>query len=76
MEQTLGRILGKPNDYKRCRQCGVINWYENKHCHSCQHKQFRKPGDGIENYCKTDIEYYTKDKEYTKREAEDILCDI
>ena len=35
MHQTIGRIAGKPNDYKKCPSCNAINWYENETCVNC-----------------------------------------
>lgn len=41
MHQTIGRIAGKVNDYKICRECKTINWYENEECIGCGKKKFR-----------------------------------
>lgn len=37
MHQTVGRIAGKPSDYKKCPVCYAINWYENDTCVNCDH---------------------------------------
>ena len=37
MHQTIGRIAGKPNDYKKCPECHSINWYENEECVNCDY---------------------------------------
>lgn len=37
MHQTIGRITGKPGDYKKCPACHAINWYENDTCVNCDH---------------------------------------
>lgn len=35
MYNTIGRIAGKIIDYKICKECGSINWYENESCVNC-----------------------------------------
>ena len=42
IHQTIGRIAGKPDDYKICRSCKTINWYENEECHNCLERHFRR----------------------------------
>lgn len=32
MHHRIDRVLSKPDDYKICRACGNINWYENNFC--------------------------------------------
>ena len=39
MQHSLGKIFGKPSDYKICKKCGAINQYENKIC-VCDCKEF------------------------------------
>lgn len=39
MQHSLGKIFGKPSDYKICKKCGAINWYENEKC-ICDCKEF------------------------------------
>lgn len=42
METELGLIFGKTHDYKRCKDCGCFNWYENEECHNCSEKKFKE----------------------------------
>jgi len=35
MESQLMQIQAKPSDYKICRFCNKINWYENENCVQC-----------------------------------------
>ncbi len=42
MQHKLSRILGKPNDYCVCTQCGVLNWYENEYCWNCGAPQYEE----------------------------------
>jgi len=40
MQHELIRIFQKPSDYKVCRECRAINWYENEECQCCGAKQY------------------------------------
>jgi len=40
MHHTIARIVGKPEDYKKCRLCGRVNWYENEQCINCGGTEF------------------------------------
>jgi len=42
LDTTIGVVIGKPDDYKICKGCGAINWYENEVCHSCRNDEFRE----------------------------------
>jgi ribosomal protein L40E len=35
MNHTLDKIKSNPCDYKVCKECNNINWYENKSCQFC-----------------------------------------
>ena len=41
MHTTVGYLVSKPEDFKMCRKCGAINWYERERCHSCGGRAFR-----------------------------------
>jgi len=53
---TIGRIAGKPSDYKKCKLCGSINWYEREGCINCPSKEF-------EEFTEDDAEELLKDYE-------------
>ncbi len=40
MRHTLNRIVGKPDDYIKCKSCISLNWYENGNCVACGHTLF------------------------------------
>lgn len=42
MKHTIDYIESNPDDFKVCAECGAINWYENKRCHSCGGRSFRE----------------------------------
>lgn len=40
MTVTANTIIAKSTDYKVCKHCSSINWYEKTYCHTCGHTQF------------------------------------
>ena len=77
METTLGNILGKLNDYKICKECKAINWYENDECRNCpQSMEFFEDEKIILKWCKDEYKFYMKTEKYTESETDDILVDI
>lgn len=42
MHHTIERITSNPQDYKKCEDCGLINWYENENCWACGSTYFRE----------------------------------
>ncbi len=75
METTLEQIIGKKNDFKLCKQCERINWYENKICHCCNGKEFNDHGKKIIEYVEYDYKFYKK-LGYDEEEIDKILVDI
>jgi len=57
METQLSNLLVKPNDYKLCSSCHVINWYENEFCHFCEHEKFLEIGYGVQEYYKEEVDF-------------------
>jgi hypothetical protein len=55
MYHSVGRIAGKPGDYRICLFCGSINWYENEECLNCENKKFK---DMTEKDAKTFLESF------------------
>ena len=35
MEFTLDYIVTKESDFKVCKKCNTLNWYENEECREC-----------------------------------------
>ena len=35
-------IIDNPDDFKKCKSCGAINWYENEECVNCGGTKFRE----------------------------------
>ena len=52
MRHSIDRIKSNIYDYKMCKECGMINWYENEECIYCGSNNFNDIGDGIEDFIK------------------------
>jgi len=42
LHHDIGRIVGNPEDYKKCKLCGAVNWYENDVCIVCGCNEFEE----------------------------------
>ena len=40
MYHTISVVVSKTSDYKKCKSCGKVNWYERKSCVFCPSKEF------------------------------------
>lgn len=47
MRHTVDRILANQHDYKLCKVCGMINWYEREICIYCGSNEFNEAGEDI-----------------------------
>ena len=75
MEMDLQRISQKPHDYKKCLECGKINWYENDVCIGCHYNIFD------DNEYKVNLaiaDEYTQyeDLGYTEEEIDNIYIEV
>jgi RNA polymerase subunit RPABC4/transcription elongation factor Spt4 len=75
MERTLSQIIGKANDFKICKGCNIINWYENEECHNCRGKSFKPIGQGIVKMIESDYDFYKKEG-YDENEIDEITIDV
>ena len=75
MEKELSAIFGKPSDYKICKGCGAINFYEHEECHNCNKNNFHKEGLGISKYIDNEYEFYKKEG-YTEQEIDNIKTEV
>lgn len=58
MEVSLDTIERKPDDFKICKKCKNINWYENETCHICNGKDFDELGKGVLEFIKHEHYFY------------------
>lgn len=76
MEVNYSKILSKPSDFKICKTCGKINWYENDRCINCKGKEFNDNKNIVIKYVESDIEFY-EEEGYTEDEILDnIYCEV
>jgi hypothetical protein len=71
MKHSIDKIKSKIFDYKVCKKCLRINWYENEECCLCQNKTFSKNKKLINNYINSEIKFYQT--EYEEYNLEDIM---
>ena len=83
MEAQLMQIQAKPQDYKVCRACGRINWYENKECIECGSDDFSDNVSLVEEYIQEEYRFYTQEyesfedgKPLTEEEADFIKIEV
>lgn len=76
MEATLEKILGKPSDFKLCKSCKAINWYENEECRECHKKRFNWNVKLIEKWVDYEFKFWIETEGYSENEADNILYDI
>lgn len=70
MEKQMGAIIGKPNDYKICPNCGNVNFYEAEKCHFCENDTFNKQGEGVLKEIQNQYSEYIEEDGYTEAEID------
>jgi ribosomal protein L40E len=69
MYHTAGYIEGKQTDFKVCKKCDEINWYENESCHNC--RSYGTTSKAFRAVTKLDIkrmlEWVKEDRDYEVR---------
>lgn len=72
MTTQLIRVASKPSDYKICKSCHRLNWYENETCceFSCGHIEFDI--DLVLGYVKDEYRFYEEEEGYSETEIDDI----
>jgi len=77
MEHTLGKIIVKAGDYKICKECNLINWYENETCHNCNTKDFTEimSKELMEQFAEKEYRFW-KAEGYTEEEADEMIVEI
>ena len=76
MHTLLSVIACKTSDFKVCKECGCINWYENEECHNCGGSKFDESKEAVERWVKFEYEFWIKTEGYTEAEADDVLIDV
>ena len=75
MEIRIDKALGKIHDLKICKECGIVNWYENEICWNCNSKDFGFDDMKIIRYIDTICEEY-KAEGYSEEEIMDFIIEV
>ena len=76
METTLFNVFSKPNDFKICKKCGALNWYENKECKECGSKEFKDDKKSILKWANNEFDFWIQKEGYNEEEAINILLNV
>ena len=80
MENSLEKILGKPSDYRMCKLCGNINWYENTSCVFCGDETIESEttmsNEDMSDWITEEIQFWTEIEDYTKEEAYRVMKEV
>ena len=83
MESTYGMIISKWGDYKECKDCGGMNWYENEICTHCSShpskfkNMTQKMSDNLEKEINDwNIEYNNPDEDSDAHWCFDCIIEI
>lgn len=62
-KHSLGYIESKPTDFKICKKCNTLNWYENIECitHYCGSKEFDNSEDEVLAWVEEEYRYWKED---------------
>ncbi len=72
----LNKILGKPNDYYICEECGALNFYENDGCRECNtiapeiNDEMNKK---VLDWADEEYKFYQEELEYTEDECDNLI---
>ena len=72
MTTQLHRVACKPSDYKICKECESLNWYENEACvtYNCGCKDFDTSL--VPSYVEDEYRFYEDEEGYSESEIDDI----
>lgn len=74
MEVRLDQIQFKPSDFKVCKSCNKINWYENEAC-SCGENDFKESEEAVKKAYQDEFDFWICEG-YSEAEADAILYEV
>ena len=74
MEVRLDQIEFKPSDFKICKSCNKINWYENETC-ACGENNFNESENAVEKAHQDEFDFWISEG-YSEAEADAILYEV
>jgi len=77
MQVDMCGIEMKPGDYKVCKECCVINWYENDVCRNpdCSCDEFLESKDDVLEWLYAEYRYYDGEG-YSEDEIDCFLVEV
>jgi len=76
IETRLDNIVMKPSDFKVCKKCGRLNWYESGCCFDCGNEKFNNSKKAVLSWAVNEYEYWQEIEDYTEQEADAILIEV
>jgi len=77
MTVYLGSIEQKPSDFKVCKKCGNINWYENEGCIRCNcSSKFDDSNEAVLKWYDDEVKYWEEVEGYSLDEIDNLLIDV
>jgi uncharacterized protein with PIN domain len=76
MERTLRDILQKLSDFKVCKNCSRINWYENESCIECGNNEFDKREEAVKEALEKEYDYWINIEKYSEEEADNVIVEV
>ena len=73
MEFRLDYVVVKPSDFKICKCCGQLNWYENDFCINCGCENFDESEESVRKWTQDEYDYWQKEEGLSEEEADGIL---
>lgn len=75
MEVKLDQLYFKPSDFKICKTCKKVNWYERTAC-SCGGKNFDKSEDAVFKAYQKELNFWIEEEELSEEEADNIYYEV
>lgn len=75
MTTQLCKVLCKVSDYKICKCCKAVNWYENEDCCKCGDTDFDERGSVVTAYVDEEYSFYSKDG-YSENQIDDFEIEV
>lgn len=76
MEVRLDYALQKPSDFKVCKKCGALNWYEYEECFTCGFEEFDESSDAVSKWVDDEYKYWIETEGLAEEEADGILIEV
>lgn len=76
MEVYIKDIFGSTHDYKVCKECKTINWYENTNCFNCGSKHYNKREQAVLKAIQKEFDFYVNECGFTDMGADNTLIEV